>query len=400
MTSHRLTTLRLAIANLAHHPGRTIALLLIVALFTFALLAGTMISAHLESGLQSLSARMGADLLVVPQGQGKKIENVLLRAEPSSFYLPESIASVVASVPGVTASTGQVFISSMDAQCCTVKVQLIGIDQKTDFVVSPWLHTALNRPLKDDEVIVGNFIFGEVGSTLKFYGHEFRIAAQLDPTGMGFDASIFMTIESARKLAEQALPQQAAEIAKSYSAILVRVDPHTDPMKVTDGIMDQLGLAAGVNFVYASSLMTDTSARLDRFVGMLFGCASALWALAIVILLIVFFYAYNERQAEFCLLRTLGATRSKIIALILTESLIIGLLGTVIGMAAGSYAVSAFAHSIAQTLGLPSLAPGWEAWAQALAITLAAGLITCPLASLQSVWKLSRRDILTAMREA
>lgn len=67
-----LSTLRLALANLAQKPFRTLSLSLVVAIFTFMLYAGSMVSANLESGIQSLSARMGADLLVVPQGEGKR----------------------------------------------------------------------------------------------------------------------------------------------------------------------------------------------------------------------------------------------------------------------------------------------------------------------------------------
>ena len=87
MSMPPLTTARVASANLSQKPFRSISLALIVAIFTFMLFMGTMISANLQSGIASLSARMGADLLVVPQGEGKKMESVILRAEPSTFYI-------------------------------------------------------------------------------------------------------------------------------------------------------------------------------------------------------------------------------------------------------------------------------------------------------------------------
>lgn len=384
-----LSTLSLAAANLSSRPGRTIALALIVALFTFALMAGTLIVAHLEAGISSLSARMGADLLVVPQGEGKKMENVLLRAEPSSFYLPQTIEAAITNVPGIEKNTAQLFISSLDAQCCTVKVQLIGIDQKTDFVVSPWLAKSLQKPLADDEVIIGSFLFAEVGSTLSFYGKNFRVAAQLDPTGMGFDASVFMTLRAARKLAETAMPQKSKELAHSISAVLVRVDPHTDPMTVSDGILDALGPNARINFVYASRLMADTSAKLDRFIALFTGCALFLWVLALFLIFLVFFYAYNERKQEFALLRTLGATKSKLIGVILTESVTLGVAGTLAGLGLGTFVAVSFSHLIAQTLGLPALTPAKTVWIATALLTATAGLITCPLASLQCIWSIA-----------
>ena len=68
-----ITTLRIAAANVSQKPLRSLSLALIVAVFTFMLFSGSMIAANLQAGIESLSARMGADLLVVPQGEGRKV---------------------------------------------------------------------------------------------------------------------------------------------------------------------------------------------------------------------------------------------------------------------------------------------------------------------------------------
>ena len=183
-----LTTLRIAAANVSRRPLRSVLLALIAGIFTFMLFSGAMIAANLEAGISSLSARMGADLLVVPQGEGKKIEGVILRAQPSTFYLDASILEAVRRLPGVDAASGQIFVASLDAQCCTVKVQLIGIDEATDFVVAPWLRKASPEPLQGNDVIVGDYVYGDIGSELTFFGEKFRIVGRLAPTVMGFDS--------------------------------------------------------------------------------------------------------------------------------------------------------------------------------------------------------------------
>lgn len=389
-----LSTFSLAAANLSRRPGRTIALALVVAIFTFSLIAGSLVVAHLAAGLGSLSSRMGADLLVVPQGEGKKFENILLRSEPSSFYLPQDIEAVIQSVAGIEKTTGQLFVSSMDAQCCTVQVQLIGIDQKSDFVVSPWLQQALSHPLTDDEVIIGSFLFAEVGDTISFFGKNFRVAAQLDPTGIGLDTSVFMTLTAARRLAATAMPTKAHDLAHSFSALLIRVKSNTDPMTVSDGILDALGSKARINFVYASHLMADTSVKLDHFITLFTTTCLFLWVLAFLLAFLFFFYAYNERKQEFVLLRTLGATKTKLIAIILTESMMIGALGTFVGIALGGFAAMSFSHLIAQTIGLPALAPNLSVWTQVTLLTATAGLLSCPLACLQCIWNVARDRML------
>ena len=194
-----LTTFTIAAANVTQRPLRSLLLGLIAAVFTFLLFSSAMVTANLEAGISSLAARMGADVLVVPQGQGKKIQSVILRAEPSTFYLDGKLLDVVQKLPGVAKASGQLFISSLDAQCCSVKVQLIGIDEATDFVIAPWLKHAADKPLSGNDVIVGDYIYGEIGSTLKFFDQEYRIVGRLAPTGMGFDSSIFMTLDAARR---------------------------------------------------------------------------------------------------------------------------------------------------------------------------------------------------------
>ena len=389
----------LAAANLARKPFRTAALILIAAVFTFMLYAGTLVSANLNEGLASLSARMGADVLVVPQGQGRKIENVILRASPSTFYLKQDLLDVVREVPGVQDATGQLFISSLEAQCCSVKVQLIGIDEASDFVVEPWLKKALPRALGPNEVVVGDYIFGDIGSTIRFYDRDFTIVGRLAPTGFGFDSSVFMNMQTAREVARKAIPEKAGEVDHLLSAVLVRVKPGVDPITVSDGVLDRLGLGADVNFVFASNMMSDTSAKLRNITRFLFAVAGVLGLTAALVMFIVFFFAFNEREKEFAVLRALGATKKRVMALVLTESLALGAAGTVLGVGLAALTVELFSYNIAKMIGLPYLGAGAAQIAAAVALSAAAGLLLCPLASAQTLWRIGRRDIYASLRE-
>ncbi len=394
-----LSTRRIASANLAQKPFRSLSLALVVAIFAFMLFAGSMISANLQSGISSLSARMGADLLVVPQGLGKKMESVLLRAEPSTFYIDESVLDIVKDIPTVAQASGQLFISSLDAQCCTVKVQLIGIDQSTDFVVEPWLRKAVDRPLTGNEVIVGDYIFGEIGSEIMFYNQKFTIVGRLEPSGMGFDSSVFMSMEAARRIAHLASPDMGNKVDKAYSSILVRVKPGVDPISISDEVLDRMGLKANVNFVFASNMMSDTSAKLQNIVTVMYSAAAGVWLVAALVMFVVFFFAFNERQKEFATLRALGASKSKVIAIVMTESFLMSLAGTVVGMLFGWLFLEVFSVSIAKAIGLPYLSPATGAFWGTVVTSAVAGLVTCPLATLPTAWRIGRKDIYTSLRE-
>lgn len=394
-----LSTRRIASANLAQKPFRSLSLALVVAIFAFMLFAGSMISANLQSGISSLSARMGADLLVVPQGSGKKMESVLLRAEPSTFYIDESVLDVVKDIPTVAQASGQLFISSLDAQCCTVKVQLIGIDQSTDFVVEPWLRKAVDRPLTGNEVIVGDYIFGEIGSEIMFYNQKFTIVGRLEPSGMGFDSSVFMSMEAARRIAHLASPDMGDKVDNAYSSILVRVKPGVDPISISDEVLDRMGLKANVNFVFASNMMSDTSAKLQNIVTVMYSAAAGVWLVAALVMFVVFFFAFNERQKEFATLRALGASKSKVIAIVMTESFLMSLAGTVVGMLFGWLFLEVFSVSIAKAIELPYLSPASGAFWGTVVTSAVAGLVTCPLATLPTAWRIGRKDIYTSLRE-
>lgn len=394
-----LSTRRIASANLAQKPFRSLSLALVVAIFAFMLFAGSMISANLQSGISSLSARMGADLLVVPQGLGKKMESVLLRAEPSTFYIDESVLDIVKDIPTVAQASGQLFISSLDAQCCTVKVQLIGIDQSTDFVVEPWLRKAVDRPLTGNEVIVGDYIFGEIGSEIMFYNQKFTIVGRLEPSGMGFDSSVFMSMEAARRIAHLASPDMGNKVDKAYSSILVRVKPGVDPISISDEVLDRMGLKANVNFVFASNMMSDTSAKLQNIVTVMYSAAAGVWLVAALVMFVVFFFAFNERQKEFATLRALGASKSKVISIVMTESFLMSLAGTVVGMLFGWLFLEVFSVSIAKAIGLPYLSPATGAFWGTVVTSAVAGLVTCPLATLPTAWRIGRKDIYTSLRE-
>lgn len=69
---------------------RSICMILLVTLSSIIVYMGSVFSLSLKHGLDSLSNRLGADVIVVPAGYKAEIESVLLKGEPSTFYLPEN----------------------------------------------------------------------------------------------------------------------------------------------------------------------------------------------------------------------------------------------------------------------------------------------------------------------
>ena len=116
-------------------------------------------------------------------------------------------------------------------------------------------------------------------------------------------------------------------------------------------------------------------------------------------MLIVYFFAFSERQREFATLRALGASRGKVVGIVLAEAFIISILGSAVGIGLAALVVSNFSTVIAHAIGLPYLAPETGSWLRALAASVAAGILTVPLASLPTAWRIGRSDIFTTLRE-
>ena len=122
-------------------PGRTAALVLLTAFLAMSVFGGTIVVSSLRKGLESMENRLGADIIVVPAEAESKVslKNLLLQGTIGTFYMDASATEKVRETEGVEKASAQIFLSSMKADCCSVKVQIIGFDPENDFVVQPWI---------------------------------------------------------------------------------------------------------------------------------------------------------------------------------------------------------------------------------------------------------------------
>lgn len=189
----------------------------------------------LKRGISSLSDRMGADIIVVPEGYDSKVTGAILRGEPNSFFFDRAVEDRVKAVEGVEKTAPQLFLATLSASCCSFPIQIIGIDFNSDFTVAPWLEKQVGLPLKEGEIIVGNNVEGNIHAEVKFFSRPFKIKGRLAKTGMGFDNTVFMSIEQAKALAvefEKTLQTPDAGRENMISSVMVRVKRGESPEEV------------------------------------------------------------------------------------------------------------------------------------------------------------------------
>ena len=129
----RLTTFELAGKNIRRKPRRSFCLVLVILLFAFSLYAGSVLSLSLSGGVSSMSDRLGADIMVVPEGYDPHIDSILLSGKPSTFYLPRDVMELLREADvdgeiGIDRMSPQTFLATLNASCCSYPVQLVGID--------------------------------------------------------------------------------------------------------------------------------------------------------------------------------------------------------------------------------------------------------------------------------
>lgn len=393
----------LPIKNLLGRPGRTAALVLLTALLALSVFGGSIVVGSLRSGLDSLEARIGADIIVMPATAESKVsfQNLLLQGTAGAFYMDAAALDRVLEVEGVEAAAPQTFLASLKADCCAIKVQVIGIDPERDFTVQPWIEQSTARSLGDMDVAVGCKVTADVGETLRIYDQNTHVVAQLAETGTGLDTAVYCTMDTMRTLLRAAEEKGVSHKITSdsedvVSAIYVKVRNGYDIGLVNNRLNGHVRKATAVRTRSMLTGISDSLAGISRTVTLLI---VAVWAMALIILTVAFAMIIRERRREFAVLRLLGMSRRGLCALMLKESALCSLLGGLLGVGIAAAAVFPFSTFIETTLGLPYLTPAvGRILALALA-TLGATLVIGTLASAWAALRLSRTDPGTTLRE-
>ncbi len=395
-------TSHLPMKNLLRRPGRTAALVLLTALLAASVFGGSVVVGSLRSGLESLQARLGADIIVMPAEAESKVsfKNMLLQGTTGAFYMDASVLDEVRAAQGVEIAAPQTFLASLKADCCAIKVQIIGIDPDADFTVKPWIDESYSQDLGDMEVAVGCNVTAGVGETLKIYEQYTHVVAKLAETGTGLDTAVYCNMDTMKKLLAAAEAKGVSHKITSgsdvISAVYVKVKDGADVGRVNNWLN---GHIRKVTAVRARSMFTDVSDSLAGISRAAWALIGAVWALALVILLVTFAMMIHERRREFAVLRLLGVSRRGLRGEILMETALCGLAGALVGVGVAALGVFPFTTLIETKLGLPYLTPAVGALLKLAGGTILATLLVELLAGTWAAARLSRTDPGTTLRE-
>ena len=397
-----MKTFSLSWKNLIRKPGRTAALALLTAFLALAVFGGSVVVYSLRSGLDSLEARLGADIILVPSEAQSKVsfQNMFLQGTTGAFYMDASVLDQALEVEGVEKAAPQTFLASLKADCCSIKIQVIGIDPERDFTVQPWIARSLTRELGDMDVAVGCKVEADVGEIIRIYEQRCKVVARLEATGTGLDTAVYCNMDTMNALLavaeEKGVSHRIGSGDQVISAVYVKVKDGCDIDTINSRLNGHIRKVTAVRTRSMITGVSDSLAGISRTVTILI---AAVWVLAFIILLLAFALIIRERAREFAVLRLTGASRGMLGSMVLLESSLCGLLGGLLGVGLATLLLFPFARLIESALQLPYLMPDAGRVLLLAAGTVLLSAIVAALSSAVAAIRLSRVDPGTALRE-
>jgi ABC-type antimicrobial peptide transport system permease subunit len=343
--------------NLFRRKGRTLVTLVGISIGVAAIIALGAISKGLKAGFAAMTQGSQADL-VISQAES-------LSALVSS--VDETVGDEVRSLPGVADVNGMLYTNALLDN--TTYLILFGYDP--DGFAIDHFRIVAGQPLAEARGVRGKpLILGRqaaesmdvgVGDALRITGSAFRVVGIYE-TGSGFeDAAAVVPLAEAQTLALQ--PHRV-------SVLYVKLD---DP-----GLADQVQTRIERRFKDLSISTSGGFASQEELFELLDGIAMAVAGLAVVIGGIIMtntlWMSVFERTREIGVLRSLGWRRRRVLGLILGESVILALLGGLIGGGLGLLSLLAIRES-GSVLGIfgSQLTP--DVFIRALVTVLVLGLV-------------------------
>jgi putative ABC transport system permease protein len=379
--------------NISRRKSRTILTVIAIILGT-ALLVGVNIATTcaMKQFAQYLNRFWGqTDIMIYYVGYAPFDEGNMTTIRESSSMIENLTARVGSgSMPGpssvlINNDTGKV-------------VGIQGIDTENDFEYAAYNITG-SSSIADDNVVVGNTIAEKYGVKVNDVFNltvESRSEASQDyavkaigiyyPLAGTTSIDVFMDIRRA---------QEITGLQGKVSLVLVKIK---DPAKVVE-IRDLLQEKLGVAFQVSAPKIESQQRSQSQLAAFQIGLNVMIMAALLVCGFLVFntmFMAVKERTYEIGVSRAIGTSRRHVFLVFLEEGLLLGVIGTAIGIFAGLGLSSLFASVLEQAFGMKIT--GLALTQDAVIIGVVGGLLTVVGGAVYPAVSASRVNILQALR--
>ena len=404
----RWLLLGLALQNLGRRRARSLLLVAAVALGSGVVFTGAVLMQSIDRSMEVGFARLGADLMVVPEGALTNITAALLVVEPTGLALDADLLDKagLASL-GRIAAQKIVRVEHSGIGSHHESADLIGFQPERDFTVQPWLAEKLNRPLQKGDVILGAAREGALGGELLIFGRPHVIYGRLGRTGVGtHERGVFMSFATLEALAA-AIGGHGGQTGSGPPAVLApgkvtgflaELAPGATPLQARFALLSSV---KGVKVVTGDTTLSGIRQGLAALLDGIFALMVLMFASTALMVSVLFSAIVSERQGELGLLKAIGARRGQVLGVMVAEAAVATGVGGLVGVALGVLAMRLFERSLVhhlEQLGVPFLWLDTPLIAAFAAATLGLACVVGALAVLYPAWVASRRDAYDLVR--
>lgn len=332
--SNALSLRRVPLMTIRAHPVRSLIIAVLALAQAACVFGGLILVGAMRAELTLAERRLGADLVVYPTTCLNQVEKkrLLMLGTPVGCHQPRSALARMSSNEDIAAVSYQLYVSETLADGSTRWI--VGFEPETDFALSPWIAEGEGTSLPRGSVLVGSAVPGADGQSLSVFGRERTIGAHLLTTGSELDDAVFVSTETLSDMMADARAagediDASLDPRTDYSAALVRASDSDAIESVTNWINLYV---RKVSAVRATEALVGAASGIRAHRGVAIGVLGATWLVLLGALIVVQVSLMNERMQELAVWRSIGASRSIMSRVMLSESSLLHAFGALVGV--------------------------------------------------------------------
>lgn len=332
--SNALSLRRVPLMTIRAHPVRSIIIAVLALAQAACVFGGFILVGAMRAELTLAERRLGADLVVYPTTCLNQVEKkrLLMLGTPVGCHQRRSALARMSSNEDIAAVSYQLYVSETLADGTTRWI--VGFEPETDFALSPWIAEGEGSSLPRGSVLVGSAVPSADGQSLSVFGRERPIGAHLLATGSELDDAVFVSMDTLTDMMADARAagegiDASVDPSTDYSAALVRASDSDAIESVTNWINLYV---RKVSAVRSSEALVGAASGIRAHRGVAIGVLGATWLVLLGALIIVQVSLMNERMAELAVWRSIGASRSVVSRVMLSESALLHAAGALAGV--------------------------------------------------------------------
>ncbi|MBO8168593.1 MAG: ABC transporter permease [Thermoanaerobacteraceae bacterium] len=332
----------IAINSLKRRKSKMLFMILGMILATATVVILYSITTAMNRELAETFDEIGANIIVMPKSDGMSLSygGVSIPAAGSKEVMltnddiikintipnRDNIAYVAPKVLGLTRYQGK-------------KITVVGVDFPYELKLKKWWQFWGEKPVAVTDLLLGSRVAAmfnkQPGDVINIGGTEFQVAAVLEEQGTEEDGLVFMHLLKAQELLD-----------KENELSFIEVAAYCTTCPIEDIIADIENSLPHARVTALAEVVKARQQVIDRFTNFTYAVSLIVVLIGALVVMMTMMSSVSERTAEIGVYQAMGYRKGNIFEIILTEAMIIGLIGGTLGYVVGIAAAKSLAPAI------------------------------------------------------